>query len=94
MQNFKDFFDRINGESYTDIPPPVKYNFQNYTDSPVNGTESGPWALTPLQDEDMASAAAEDVVDNYIKMHKGKNPLRLGDPMSDSEFKKFMGQGW
>lgn len=98
MLNFYQFFNKINGEPYVDIQPPVKYDFQDYgnnlTNSPINGIEGGTHELRPLTDEDMGRYAADDVINHYYQMHQGKNPLRLGDPMSDDQFKKFCGMGW
>lgn len=89
MDTFCQFWNRINGEPYTDgVPPPVQYELQTM-DLNVGGAE-----LQSLSQEDMGQAAAEDVVKHYMKMHKGKNPARLGKPMSDEELKKFFGQTW
>lgn len=90
MHNFYDFCDRINGRPYTDgVPEPVAYNFQPM-DLKVGGAE-----LTPLDAEDMARYAYEDVVDHMQKMQKaGFNPTKLGNLMTDLEFRKFMGQTW
>lgn len=91
MLSFDQFFDKINGEMYRDIPPPVKYSFQDYLDGRANGSAE----LTPLRDEDMGTASAEDVVNQYGIMHNWKNPLLLtGKELSDKEFKKFTGQTW
>jgi hypothetical protein len=97
--NFYDFYDKVNGPLYKDgTPPPVKYEFGNYLDlisnNPrMNGTEEdSTYELKPLDLDDMKRYAADDVVDAYAKIHNGKNPNRLGDPMTDSEFKKFTGR--
>lgn len=98
IYTFDQFYDRINGELYKDVPPPVPYNLASYalqiTSSPINNCKDGAsHELRPLSDEDMGRYAADDVVDRYTKIHK-KNPLRLGKPMSDGQFKKFMGHTW
>ena len=86
MDSFYKFWDKINGEMYKDIPPPVKYNFAPYIDN-VGGYE-----LKPLSHEDTASYAADDVV-NWYKTY-GKNTTKLGPPMSDEELKRHYGQTW
>lgn len=99
MFNFCQFWNQINGEPYHNVPPPVNYNLASYTQaittSPLNNVEGkSTYELRPITHEDMGSASAEDVVNNYRLMHGGKNPCRLGDPMSDEEFKRFYGQTW
>jgi hypothetical protein len=94
MWNFCQFWNAVNGEPYTDgVPPPVKYDIADLTTGPINGTEDGSYELRPITDEDTARYAAPDVIAAYVQMHD-KNPLRLGDPMSDDEFKKFYGHTW
>ena len=98
--NFNQFFNLLNGEPYTDIPAPVSYNFQDYTNqitsSPVNNREdSGGWQLRPLGFDDMAQASGEDVCKHLLHLRKqGHNPTRLGNPLSDEEFKNYTGQTW
>lgn len=95
MDNFCQFWNRLNGEPYTDgVPAPVKYDLATMDVGQVCGTTNGSHELRPLADEDMGTYAADDVVAHYVALHKGKNPLRLGDPMSDEELKKFYGQTW
>lgn len=94
MINFYDYCNKINGEPYVRIAPPVAYRFQDYCDSKSMGnTENGNHELRPLSDDDLKRYAADDVVQHYSKMHD-KNPQSLGDPMSDEEFKKFHGHTW
>ena len=88
MQNFDQFFNKVNGEMYKDVPPPVHYQLADYGISPSS------YHLKPLTDEDMARYGAEDVANHYSDLHQGKNPTRIGDPMSDSDFKKFFGHTW
>lgn len=86
MESFHQFWDRINGPMYKNVPPPVKYNLAKYMDGTAfNNTHE----LTPLSHEDTATYAAEDVAAWYAKY--GKNTTNLGSPMSDSEFKKHYG---
>jgi len=96
MDSFHKFWDKINGEMYKDVPPPVKYDFAKYMDSitagPVNGTEDGTHELRPVTWDDTASYAAEDVLDWYKK--NGKNSTKLGPQMTDSELKKHYGHTW
>lgn len=96
MNNFYKFWDKINGEMYKDIEPPVKYEFAKYIDSitngSVNGTEDGTYELRPLTVDDMARYSAEDTVE-YYKKH-GKNSTKLGNQMTDDELKKHYGQTW
>lgn len=97
MYTFDQFYESINGELYKDVPPPVQYDLASYslqiTSSPISNVEGGGHELRPLSDEDMGRYAADDVVDHYTKIHK-KNPLRLGKPLTDGQFKKFMGHTW
>lgn len=97
--NFCQFWNRINGEPYKDVPPPVNYKLSDYTSqitsSPLNNVEgSGGYQLRPIADEDQARYAADDVVSYYGMWHGGKNPLALGGPMSDEEFKRHYGHTW
>lgn len=99
LKTFQQFFDRMNGKMYQTVPPPVQYQFADYaqtlTHTPINNCEGGgDYQLKPLSHEDMGRYAADDVVAHYSSMHKGKNPLRLGGPMSDDDFKKHMGHTW
>jgi hypothetical protein len=93
--NFCQFWNAINGEPYHDIPPPVKYNLKTLGDeTSYANVENGQSQLRPLTHEDMGRYAADDVVAHYVKMHNGKNPMSLGEPLTDSEFKDFLGQTW
>lgn len=98
MKSFIDFCTQINGEMYKNVPPPVAYDLEDFastlTSSPINGTETGSHELIPLTDEDMARYGADDVSQHYAHMHNGQSPSRIGEPMTDSEFKKFMGHSW
>ncbi len=99
MMNFYQFWDKLNGKPYEDgTPPPAPYNFGDYENMITNAsqvnTADKSYGLTPLQPEDMARASADDVAAEYLRIHKGKNPLGLGKPMSDEDLKKFYGQGW
>lgn len=47
--------------------------------SKIAGTEEGNWELKPIEKEDTARYAADDVVNAYIELHKGRNPLRIGN---------------
>lgn len=97
MLSFYQMCDQLNGKPYENVPPPPSYEFMDYvqtlTNSPVNGV-GGTHELKPLQPEDMARYSADDVVAHYKELHKGKNPLGLGKPMTDEEFKKFCGITW
>ena len=88
---FLQFWDRVNGEPYKNgVPEPVKYNFAQMNFSRIGGAE-----LKSLEDSDICTTSAEDVENHLDKMKKdGINPTRLGDPMTDDEFKKFMGHTW
>jgi hypothetical protein len=97
MESFHQFWDKINGKMYKNIPPPAKYNFANYTDglttSPLNGCEGeSSYTLRPISDEDMASYARDDVEEWYRKY--GTNTTKLGPEMTDAEFKRFYGHTW
>jgi hypothetical protein len=77
MLNFNQLINLIDGDPYETIPT-----------VPDNS-----WALTPLEDKDLATTSAADVVDNMRKMKtSGYNPTRLGPPMTDDEFAKYTGQ--
>jgi hypothetical protein len=93
--NFCQFYNMINGEPYHDVPPPTKYNFASYADqittSPISNVEGGGHQLRPLTDEDTARYAADDVTAHYLAMHAGESPCRLGDPLTDEEFRQFLG---
>jgi len=86
MDNFCQFWNRLNGEPYADVPPPTEYKLQTMGYS-GSGAE-----LRPLSDEDMGQVAADDM-QNYFQQMKdsGHNPTKLGKPMSDEEFHKFFG---
>lgn len=99
MTNFKQFWDKHNGELYKDVPPPVKYDMADYGDAISSGgtfgnTETGGHELRPIAAEDMARYAHDDVVDFYTRHHGDKSPTRLGGQMTDGQFKKFMGHTW
>ena len=94
--NFYQFYDKLQGDPSGD--PPTEYDLLNYTDtisqgSSFSGTEDGNYELKPLTDDDMKQAAADDVIKAYAKLHKGKNPSRLGDPLDDEGMKKYHGMG-
>lgn len=87
MKSFYQLYNQLKFEE------PVKYNFANYMERPINGTEeNNVYELTPVTDEDMARYAEKDVLDWYKK--HGKNTTKLGKPFTDEEFKKFHGQIW
>jgi hypothetical protein len=97
METFHQFWDKINGKMYQDIPPPVKYDFAKYIDSitsgPVNGTEENSSSeLRTITMDDMARYAAVDVED-WFKKH-GKNLNKLGPQMTDAELKTHYGHTW
>lgn len=99
MMNFYQFWDKLNGKPYENVPEPTPYAFNDYvkdmTKTPVNGTENGTWDLMPLTQDDMKQAASDDVADHIEQLRKsGHNPTRLGKPMTDEEFAKFYGKGW
>lgn len=88
--DFYQFYDKINGKIYEDIPPPTKYNFLDYLkDSSINKEKDNNWQLKPLTQDDMKTTAVEDALDWYAK--HGKNTTRLGEPLDDEGFKKYMG---
>lgn len=94
MDSFQKFWDKINGKMYKDVPRPVKYDFANYMDaitssSPLNNCEDGTWELSPISQEDTARYGADDV-ENWMKNYQ-KNTTKLGDPMSDEDLRRFMG---
>lgn len=55
----------------------------------LGNTEHSTSQLQPLTDEDMARYAADDVVDWYLR--HGKNTSKIGEPMTDEQFRKFHG---
>ena len=87
MDNFCQFWNKVNGEAYTDgVPPPAEYELQD------TGHQGSGHELTPLTDEDMVRHSDEDVAaDMEAKKAAGFNPCKLGAPMSDEEFHKFYG---
>lgn len=87
MDNFCQFWNKVNGEPYKDgVPPPVEYKIHD-----METGDSG-YELKPLTDEDMARHSDEDVAaDMEAKKAAGFNPCKLGAPMSDEEFHKFYG---
>ena len=96
MKSFHAMWDKINGPMYRKGRP-TDYDLGDYvkavTKDPVNNVEDGAGhELRPINYDDMGRYAADDVVDYYIQMHQGKNPLRLGDPMSDEELRRHYGQ--
>lgn len=95
-QSFHAMWDKINGPMYRSGRP-TEYDMADYskavTLNPVNNIEDGAGhELRPLDHEDMGRYGTDDVVDYYIKKHGKKNPLRLGEPMSDDQLRKFYGQ--
>jgi len=84
-------YDRLHGPARQ----PLSYELDDYvsqiTSSPVNTAATGNWDLTPLEDEDMARYAHDDVVDAYKKMHQDKSPTALGEPLDDEGMKKYTG---
>ena len=94
--NFYQFWDKLNGKPYEDgVEPPVSYDMDDlHCVDRISGQENRSYELKPLTADDMSQASAEEVADNYIKLHKGKNPCALGKPMTDEELNKFYGQTW
>ena len=97
MKSFHDFWDKLNGKMYEDVPAPVKYKMADYTKavsngSPMANTEDGDWQLRPINHEDTASYAADDVIDWYSK--NGQNSTKLGPLMTDDELKQHYGHTW
>jgi len=89
MDNFCQFWNKLNGEPYEDgVPPPTEYKLQTMD---LNmGTRHAD--LTPLSDEDLARYSDQDAVDDFEKKKaQGWNPTKLGEPMSDEDFHKFHG---
>lgn len=75
-----------------EFPPPVEYNLTQMDFKNI-GTDNVD--LTPLTDDDMASYSREDVAKELERMKAmGYNPTKLGEPMTDGEFKKFFGHTW
>lgn len=99
MDDFNKIYDKVNGPMYQDVAPPIQYDFLSYvkqiTSSPVINMEGGcGHELRPITDEDMCRYAADDVVNHYHKKHQGSSPSKMGAPLTDKQFKKFMGQTW
>lgn len=97
--SFEQWCDQINGgKPYSNSPPPVSYQFADYesqiTSSPIGNKEGSGHELRPLTHDDMCRYGHDDVVDHYKKIHNTKSPTALGKPMTDTEFKKFMGINW
>lgn len=86
MDNFCQFWNKVNGEPYTDgVPAPTEYKLNDIG-------KSGGHELTPLTDEDMFRYSDDDVAAEMEKMKtSGFNPTKLGAPMSDEEFNNFHG---
>jgi len=89
--SFYDFYNKMHGG---EPAKPAQYDMEDYTkqvtSSPVNGAGGG-WELTPLEGDDFARAATDDVVDAYVKMHQGKNPCGMGEPLDDEGLAKYTG---
>jgi hypothetical protein len=87
MANFYNMWNQLDGK-----PQPTEFNLAKYdvSSNPINDVNSG-YDLTPLSHEDMCRYAADDVVQHFTQLHKDRNPSSLGKPMTDSEFRKFMG---
>jgi len=90
--SFYDFYNVMNGGKPA---KPLHYDLEDYTkqitNSPVNGMEGGTWELTPLEGEDFARYSHDDVVDAYTKIHQGKSPTALGEPLDDAGMSKYAG---
>lgn len=88
MDNFCQFWNKINGEPYTDgVPAPVEYKIQDMDIEGINQFD-----LKPLSDEDMAQVSDEEVkAQMELKKKMGWNPTRLGPPMSDDALHKHYG---
>ncbi len=95
--NFYQMCDKMNGgkpyDRWANEHKPILPNFLDYikgitNSSKVMTAESGNWNFKPLADEDIARYGAEDVID-HLKKHKPTT--RLGDPMTNEEYRKFMG---
>jgi hypothetical protein len=93
--NFYDFWNRLNGEPYSDprVPPPPDYKLGDYSKEITNsgnlaGVDNQPdnWGLTPLGDEDMVQPSTTQP--------PGAISTRLGKAMTDEEFKKHFGINW
>lgn len=92
--SFQAYWDRVNGKMYRKGRP-TEYDLADYaaavTSNPINNVEGGSdYNYTPISQEDMARYGAEDVVAYSLKY--GKDTTKLGPPMTDMSFKKFMGQ--
>ncbi len=94
MKSFYQFWDKVNGEMYKNVPPPVQYNFQKMDYAAGNSADSDNSQFKPITDDEIARYGGQDVMLGYISHHNGNNPLRLGKPMTDFEFPKFYGQEW
>jgi hypothetical protein len=82
------------------VPPPIRYNFLDYAsqvsrDSLGNVENSSSWKLKPLSQEDMARYSCDDVAKHIERLKdSGHNPTKIGEPLSDEEFKRYIGQTW
>lgn len=91
--NFYQFYNKLQGKPYEHGSAPNQGNIGSYVDeittkSKVND-ERGNWELTPLEDEDMRTASAEDVLAWQAK--HGRNTTRLGEPLDDEGLKRYTG---
>ncbi len=88
MDNFYQFWNKLNGEPYEDgVPPPAEYDIKD-----MEAGEDSKCELKPLTDKDMVRYSDEDAqADMEAKKAAGFNPCKLGAPMSDEEFHKFYG---
>lgn len=86
MNQFHQYMDKRAEPTPT---PPPEWNIQDLSQnfSNAKGAE-----LKPLTDDDMARYAFDDVVNQYIQMHKDRPASGMGPPMTDAEFRKFLGQ--
>lgn len=77
-------------ENPNEVPPPVRYDLKPMEFSKVGGSE-----LTPITDDDLATVHMDDLTKRLEDMKQaGYNPTKLGEPMSDEEFKRFHGITW
>lgn len=95
MISFHKFWDKINGKMYR-RGGPTRYDLADYaseiTSNPINNIEGGSdYNYRLMSWEDMGRYAADDVIDQYGKIHT-KNPLRLGEPMGDGDLRRHYGQ--
>lgn len=90
MSSFYDFWNKVNGEPYTNgVPAPPQY------DMPTLLKPSDGYDLKTIQWEEMGRYAEKDVVAELERLREiGYNSTRLGSEMTDLEFKKFLGQTW